>query len=111
MTKSVFSKIWYLPEENSWKDLNMLAMKDSGTLVVEDGLLVFTGKKETVKISEIEKVSYGKQGRDSVNNWVKIEYRGGKEAFFADGSFLGWGGMLGGTKKVLKAAQQQVAII
>jgi hypothetical protein len=40
-----------------------------------------------------------------VNNWVKIDYQKGKTAFFADGSWLGWGGILGGTRKILDAVR------
>ena len=83
--------------------MNLLAMRDSGTLVVKDDSLEFTGKKETVYITDIQRISYGKQGRDFVNNWVKIDYQNGKTACFADGSWLGWGGIFGGTKKILDA--------
>ena len=34
MASSRFSKVWYLPEENRWRDMNLLAMRDTGTLVV-----------------------------------------------------------------------------
>tara|TARA_B100000029_G_scaffold157234_1_gene152474 strand:+ start:1330 stop:1833 length:504 start_codon:yes stop_codon:yes gene_type:complete len=102
-----YSRVWYLPEENLWRDnrKNMFAMRDSGTLVVNNDSLVFTGKKEEVRIANIKKISYGKQGRDSVNNWVKVEYQDGLTAFFADGSWLGWSGILGGTKKILNDVQ------
>ena len=57
-------------------------------------------------ITNVRAVSYGKQGRDFVNNWVKVEYGDGSapsSAYFADGSLLGWGGILGGTKRILDA--------
>ncbi|MGH9365431.1 MAG: hypothetical protein ACRD1B_09240 [Thermoanaerobaculia bacterium] len=103
MARSTFGKVWFLPEENRWRDMNMLAMRDAGTLVVNEDSLDFNGKKEKVHITDIKRISFGKQGRDFVNNWVKIEYQDGKTAFFADGSWLGWGGIFGGTKKILNA--------
>jgi len=103
MATTTFGTVWYLPEENRWRDMNMLAMRDSGSLVVKDDSLEFKGKKETVQITDVQRISYGKQGRDFVNNWVKIEYQDGKTAFFADGSWLGWGGIVGGTRKILDA--------
>jgi len=106
MTKSTFGKVWYLPEENRWRDKNMLAMRDAGALIVEEGSLEFQGRKETIHITDIKQVSYGKQGRDAVNNWVKIEYGEGKQAYFADGSLLGWGGLFGGTKRILEAVRR-----
>ena len=105
MATSTFRSVWYLPAENRWRDLKMLAMRDSGTLVVNEDSLEFTGKKEKVSITGVKRVSYGKQGRDFANNWVKIEYQDGETAYFADGSLLGWGGIFGGTKKILNAVQ------
>ena len=98
-----FRNVWYLPSENRWRDMNLLAMRDTGTLVVNDVSIDFRGGKETVHITGITKISYGKQGRDFINNWVKVEFQGGKTAYFADGSWLGWGGIFGGTKKILNA--------
>ena len=103
MATVTFRNVWYLPAENRWRGLNMLAMRDAGTLVVNEDSLEFNGKKEKVRITGVKRISYGKQGRDFVNNWVKIEYQDGNTAFFADGSLLGWGGILGGTKKILNA--------
>lgn len=99
-----FEKIWYLPSENTWKDLNLLAMRDSGTLAIDEKSLGFKGKSTKININNIKSVSYGKQGRDFVNNWVRVEYVNDKgqvsQAFFADGRFIGWSGIFGGTKKI-----------
>src|SRR5262245_4218255 len=105
MSRSTFAGVWYLPEENRWRNMNLLAMRDTGLLVVNDESLEFQGRKEKVSITGVKRVSYGKQGRDFVNNWVKIEYGDGKQAFFADGSWLGWGGIFGGTKRILNAVR------
>ena len=105
MARSIFSAVWYLPEENRWRDMKMLAFRDTGTLVVSDDSLEFNGKKEKVHIANIRRISDGKQGRDFFNRWVKIDYQDGRTAFFADGSWLGWGGIFGGTKKILNAVQ------
>jgi hypothetical protein len=108
MADQTFDKVWYLPNENKWRDLNLLALRDSGTLSVTGNSIEFRGAKETVTITNIRAVSYGKQGRDFVNNWVKVEYGDGPTpatAFFADGSVLGWGGIFGGTKRILAAVQ------
>jgi len=105
MASSRFSKVWYLPEENRWRDMNLLAMRDTGILVVVDNSLEFQGRKEQVRITGVKRVSYGKQGRDFVNNWVRIDYGDGQQAFFADGSWLGWGGIFGGTNRILNAVR------
>jgi|AntRauTorcE11897_2_1112592.scaffolds.fasta_scaffold20297_2 hypothetical protein len=107
-------KVWYLPSENKWTDMNMLAMKDSGTLIFKDKSLVFKGKEEDVLITNIQTISYGKQGRDFVNNWVKIEYKSKdnsiKSAFFADKKMLGWSGIFGGTKKLYNKIKKEFKI-
>jgi hypothetical protein len=94
--------------ENRWRDLNPIAFRDSGKLMISDGLIEFQGKKGKVEIRDIKRVSFGKQGRDFVNNWVKVEYGGYpviSTAFFADGSGLVWGGIFGGTKRILDAIE------
>ncbi len=88
--------------------MNIMAMRDVGTLVVSDEALEFRGKKMDVDISSIKNVTYGKQGRDFINNWIKIEYADGKTGYFADGNMLGWAGIFGGTKKMLSAIQERI---
>ncbi len=73
MPEQIFKNVWYLPDENTWSDLNLLAYRDTGILIVRDGSLEFQGAKGRVVITSIRRVSFGKQGRDFVNNWVKIE--------------------------------------
>lgn len=107
----VFPIVWYLPNENRWRDLNVLAYKDVGKLTLEENMIVFSGRQQTVAIGNIRSVSLGKQGRDFVNNWVKIEYGENTTpsvAFFADGSLLGWGGIFGGTKRILRAVKEHI---
>ena len=109
MAAQTFDTVWYLPHENRWRDLNVLAYRDVGKLTVSDNLIEFRGKNETVTISNPLRVSYGKQGRDFVNNWVKVEYGDSatpSAAFFADGSLRGWGGIFGGKKRILQAVRQ-----
>jgi len=104
-----FDKVWYLPHENRWRDMNILAFRDTGELIFHDKSMEFKGKKETITITRVQSVSYGRQGRDFINNWVRVEY--GEDpaqsvAYFADGSMLGWGGILGGTRRILEAVRQ-----
>lgn len=103
-TKSI-RKVWYLPVEPPLNDTKLLAILGSGTLIVEEHFLEFKDKKETVLITNIRKVSCGRYGRDIFTKWVKVEYQDGKTAFFADGSWLGWGGFFGGTRKIFDAVR------
>ena len=100
-----FPNVWFLHSENRWRDLNVLAMHDRGSLTLHDDSLEFVGKKGTVMVTAVHRITFGKQGRDFVNNWVKIEYGDSKTAFFADGSYFGWGGFFGGTRALLRAVQ------
>jgi len=87
----------------------LLAYQDVGKLIVGESQVTFKGAKREIVIDQIRRVSYGKQGRDFVNNWVKIEYdEGGSPhvAFFADGNSLGWSGVLGGTARILEAVKR-----
>ncbi len=110
MSTRTFPTVWFLPAENRWRDLNILAMRDRGSLTLHDDFLEFVGKKETVVVRKVTDVSFGKQGRDFVNNWVKIEYGDDETAFFADGSYFGWGGIFGGTRALLRAVQVLIPV-
>ena len=106
MPAAVFDTVWYLPVENTAGDFNFLAYRDTGQLIVHDAGLQYNGGKGTLYIQGISRVTIGKQGRDFVNDWVRVEYGQGQTAFFADGSWLGWGGMLGGTRKIADAVMR-----
>ncbi len=111
MAAQVFDIVWYRPNENRWRDLNLLAYWDIGKLTVGGNSIQFNGGKENVVINNIQRVTFGKQGRDFISNWVKIEYGDSSNpsvAFFADGRMLGWGGIFGGTKRILEAVTQYV---
>jgi hypothetical protein len=76
---------------------------------VSDTQLEFRSGQRTIMIDRIVRMSYGKQGRDFVNNWVKIEYdQEGirRRAFFADGGSHGWDGVLGGTNRIFDAIKR-----
>lgn len=109
MAAQVFTPVWYRPDENKWSDMNLLAFQDSGLLIVKDDSLEFEGQKHKVTLTQIKRISIGKQGRDFINNWIKVEYGdppGTSTAFFADGSWLGWGGAFGGTQRIFSAIRR-----
>lgn len=95
---------WYLPSENTWEDFQIMAMKDIGTLTIDADSIFFEGGKSNLLINQLHSISYGKQGRDFINNWVKIEYYDSRnelqQTYFADGNNRGWAGIFGGTKKL-----------
>ncbi len=109
MGSQIFDRVWYLSGDSIWRIFRLLAYQDVGKLTVSDSQVEFTSSQQRIIIDRIRRVSYGKQGRDFVNNWVKIEYdQGGSshKAFFADGGSLGWDGVFGGTKRILEAVKK-----
>jgi hypothetical protein len=56
-------------------------------------------------------ISYGKQGRGFVNNWVQIEYQSKsneiKTTFFANGGLIGLCEIFRGTKKLLNKVKNK----
>jgi len=83
--------IWYLPSENTWKNFQTMAMKDTGTLTINVNGLSFKGSNINLELMDIVSLSIGKQGRDFINNWVKVEYRSNdnelQQAYFANGKY------------------------
>ena len=108
MQELQFENVWYRPDESSWSNFELVAFKDSGRLVVRADSLEFYGRSGRLVISGARGITLTKQGRDFINDWVRIEYDGGATtatAFFADGSWLGWGGILGGTRRIYEAVR------
>ena len=98
MSSQSFSEIWYRPDEKNLFDL--LAYKDMGRLTIDHCRIIYSGRKERLTITRILKLDYCKIGRDFINNWVKIDYEAEgdrRSAYFADGGWMGWRGILGGT--------------
>jgi hypothetical protein len=105
-----FENVWYRPDESRWRDMDFVAYRDAGRLVVRADSLEFYGKAAGVlRVAGVRGVSIVKQGRDFINDWVRIEYGEAAAtpatAFFADGSWLGWGGVLGGTRRIYEAVR------
>ena len=102
---------WYLPTANTWKNPQIMAMKDIGTLTISTIGIMFNGGDTNLFINDIVSISYGKQGRDFINNWVKLEYYNKNneltQAYFADGNNRGWSGIFGGTKKIYNLLTNQ----
>ena len=99
-----FTAVWLRTTPKS-RDMR-LAYTDRGTLHVAAGDLVFIGRKQTLTIGRVASISMGLQGADWVNQWVKLDYistTGDRHtAYFADGRFAGWGGLLGGTRRMFQ---------
>ncbi|HEY0070427.1 MAG TPA: hypothetical protein VGE04_10710 [Chloroflexia bacterium] len=101
MDSTTYRSVWY-----RWKPKklwNLFAPQGVGTLRISRSYIYYSGRAHSVliPISDINRISMGKQGADFINKWVKIEYGAGKVAYFADGRFLGWRGILGGTRRLL----------
>lgn len=102
-----FSNVWYSSQKR-WYDLHLLAYKDVGRLTINEKSMEFKGRTQNLMLDDIRRVSFGKQGRDFVNNWVRVDYGDGASistALFADGNMLGWRGVFGGTQRIFDTAK------
>jgi hypothetical protein len=107
MPHQVFDNVWYSPRKK-WYDLHLLTYRDVGRLTIKETSIEFQGRGQTLVLENVQRISYGKQGRDFVNNWVRVVYGDAESpstALFADGSTMGWGGVLGGTKRLFESAK------
>jgi hypothetical protein len=111
----LLNAVWYRAGAPSiW---SIPTYQDAGTLVVASDAIYYIGKKRrlSIPISTIERVVFGRQGIDWVNTWVAIEHGAGDVTLFKDRGFLGWAGLIGGTRRIYNeiaraAAQGQVRI-
>ncbi len=108
MAEKEFKNVWYLSRELTWDDMSFFPYKRSATIRIKGGCIEVICGDELVKIYDINQVSMGKQGRDFVNDWVRIDYGDEKTAYFADGSALGWGGIFGGTSRIFNAIKESI---
>ena len=109
---AIFPVAWFLDSENTWGDFHVLAYDDLGTLTVGDGELEFRGSKMATTIRHITRIALVRQGRDFINHWVKIDYVEGEvpaTVYLADGSSRGWGGILGGTRRMYGAIEESLS--
>jgi Caspase domain len=103
----IFENVWYRPEGTRVEDMiKMKAMTDRGTLELRPDHLSFKGKWTSLDITDVERVSRARSGKDFVNSFVVVEYGGGQIAQFADGRNLGWSGFLGGNRKLQSAIER-----
>lgn len=97
-----FKKVWYRPAERRTGQVFELAYNNVGSLYIGDEVIVFQGDQQ-ILISNPRLVTFSRQGPDLVNNWVKLVYgdpSAPEVAFFADGRYKGWAGVLGGTRRI-----------
>lgn len=109
-TVRTFRSVWYRSRPIGNTEVTMKAMEDRGSLTVEPGRLVFHGSKATVEVTGISDVSSARHGRDFINRWITVTYGDDQTALFVDGSLLGWGGILGGNKKLRRAIEEAVGL-
>jgi hypothetical protein len=100
-----FHSVWLRKAVPRWSDCKLIAYDDVGTLTINAFSLRFKGRKNDLLIMGIDLVTYGCQGRDFINPWIKVDHDRDKTALFADGGWLGWRGHLGGTRKILKSIE------
>ena len=106
MQELQFESVWYRPDESSWRNFELMAFKDSWRLVVRADSLEFYGRSGQVRVANARSVALVKPGRDFIHAWVRGEYGDPATpatAFFADGSWLGWGGITGGARRIYVA--------
>jgi len=110
MSEEEFKNVWYLPKELTWEDKSVFPIKHKGTLKLKGDFIEYLYNDEIITITNIKHISIGKQGRDFVNDWVKIDYDDGKTAYFADGNAIGWSGIMGGTNRIFNAIKDNIKI-
>jgi hypothetical protein len=106
-----FDPVWYLEGAPETR-VAVMTSRFTGRLSVSSTGAVFESRQHRVRIAKIHSVTIGPAGADTFNSWVRVVHGDAdnpSSAYFAGAAFLGWGGLLGGTKKIyaaLKALEQ-----
>lgn len=106
MSSKVFRGIWYRSKPSKERTLKDAFDRERGKLIITDQEIIFENGEVNLQISNIQKVSFGLQGSDPINSWIRIIYLEGeekKEAFFTDGKLFGYFGFFGGSWRILKS--------
>ena len=51
-TEFILENVWFLPSANTWKDFQMMAMKDIGVLTVDTKGIIFRGNDTNLIINQ-----------------------------------------------------------
>lgn len=103
--QTIYRGIWYRENAPKERSLEDAFKRDRGKLLISDTSIEYVGRKNNFKIENIQALHFGLQGSDPVNPYVKVtfQYDGlTKTVYFADGKFLGYAGVLGGTYRIFK---------
>lgn len=114
MGQSHFRLVWVRRTENSWDNFELLAWQERGPLDLDGDQLRVGDDTLVIPLASISRVSLTKQGRDPINDWVKLEWTDhdhGAVTYLADGSWAGWGGVLGGTRRLYIAIESTLRLL
>jgi hypothetical protein len=103
--KKIYTGIWYRENAPKERSLEDAFKRDRGKLLIGDKSIEYSGKKNNFKIENIQALHFGLQGSDPVNPYIKVTFShdgSTKTAYFADGKFFGYAGVLGGTYRIFK---------
>lgn len=106
MSSKVFRGIWYRSEPSKKLTYKNALDRERGSFFITDKKIIFKNEKVQLEIRNIEKISFGLQGMDPINSWIKITYQQDKErkeAFFADGKMFGYFGFFGASWRIFKS--------
>ena len=105
----VFRSVWLLREPRALSQLFVsLAFDDTGSAMIFPERLEFHGKKQRVVLSNILSVRPGRYGADLMNEWLRIQCANGTTTYLKEGSFVGWGALLGGNGRLLQALKHLI---
>jgi hypothetical protein len=103
-----FNSVWY--RKIGKRAFFEFAPQDMGTLSIVEGRLEFTGKLIALSGMKVIEANLVKIAGDFWNPWVKVVLESPnsriQEAYFADGTYMGWSGIFGGTRRISEAIKR-----
>lgn len=107
----MFRGIWYRSKPSKELTFEDAFDRKRGKLIINEKEIIFESDGLNLQILNIHKVSFGLQGTDPVNSWIKLIYDENgikRQAYFADGKLFGHSGFFEGTWRIYKSLSHLV---
>lgn len=98
----LYNKIWIC---NSPPKCSIPVWDYIGSINLRNNLIIIKFNDREIIYDHNMQIEIGNFGTDIINKWIRIKYDKYNYIYICDGSFLGWKGLIWGTREIYKFFQ------